>query len=397
MKKQNSRFNFFIFVSKIFICFIFFSPIYADTLYVSINGDDVTGDGTELNPWKTITFALSQTSASSSNPQTVYVKSGTYSPSLTGEMFSLSMKSYLSLIGEDSNTTILDAENTNKIISCFNIQDALITGFSFTNGQGGGIFCMLTTNLTIQNNVFYGIAGTQSTHGTIQAVDVAEVLIVDNVIANNQTSGLSLGPSFGAIPVVKRNIIKNNISSNPFQGGGIILASSKPIIGNTLEDANDIYNNSPYNLERIPSPNQDTIQVTLNYWGSIDINVISQTINGNNIKFIPYTDSLHANIIIPTSIGFCGDRLPLEFKLHQNHPNPFNPTTKIRFEIPKSTKVKIEVFNLLGQKIKTLFNKQMVAGSHQIKYGAYNLPSGVYLYRIEAGEYQEVKKMVLLR
>ena len=65
--------------------------------------------------------------------------------------------------------------------------------------------------------------------------------------------------------------------------------------------------------------------------------------------------------------------------------------------LPKPEKVKIEVFNLLGQKIETLINKPMPAGSHEVEFTAKNLPSGVYLYRIEAGEYQQVKKMVLLK
>ena len=88
---------------------------------------------------------------------------------------------------------------------------------------------------------------------------------------------------------------------------------------------------------------------------------------------------------------------PYKYELSQNYPNPFNPTTKIKYDLPKSVKVKIEVFNLLGQKIETLINKPMPAGSHKVEFTAKDLPSGVYLYRIEAGEFQQVKKMILLR
>lgn len=89
--------------------------------------------------------------------------------------------------------------------------------------------------------------------------------------------------------------------------------------------------------------------------------------------------------------------LPEGYTLHQNYPNPFNPTTIIKYTLPKSEKVKIEVFNLLGQKTETLINKQMPSGSHKIEFTAKDLPSGVYLYRIEAGEYQHVQKMILLK
>jgi len=95
--------------------------------------------------------------------------------------------------------------------------------------------------------------------------------------------------------------------------------------------------------------------------------------------------------------------IPQTFELRQNYPNPFNPTTKIKYELQNAGKVKIEVFNLLGQRIKTLINKQMPAGSHEVEFTAKNLPSAVYLYRIvvdsfgEAGEFQQVRKMILMK
>ncbi len=85
------------------------------------------------------------------------------------------------------------------------------------------------------------------------------------------------------------------------------------------------------------------------------------------------------------------------FLLSQNYPNPFNPNTTIEFTLQKKENVKIEIFNMLGQKVETLLNKQMPSGSQTVEFNAQNLPSGVYLYRIEAGRFQEVKKMVLLR
>ncbi len=86
-----------------------------------------------------------------------------------------------------------------------------------------------------------------------------------------------------------------------------------------------------------------------------------------------------------------------DFILKQNYPNPFNPSTKIKFTLPKFNRIRIEVLNLLGQKVVTILNKQMLAGTHQVEFDAHDLPSGVYLYRIKAGEYQEVKKMIFLR
>ena len=88
---------------------------------------------------------------------------------------------------------------------------------------------------------------------------------------------------------------------------------------------------------------------------------------------------------------------PVDYSLNQNFPNPFNPSTTIKYILPKAEKVRIVVYNLLGQKIITLLNKQMPVGSYEVEFTAKDLPSGVYLYRIEAGDYQEVKKMILMK
>ncbi|MFC2088102.1 right-handed parallel beta-helix repeat-containing protein [Calditrichota bacterium] len=107
----------------------------------------------------------------------------------------------------------------------------------------------------------------------------------------------------------------------------------------------------------------------------------------------------------PLSIEFEKVLLPKIFKLYQNYPNPFNPITKIKYDLPKPESVKIEVFNLLGQKIETLVDKHMPAGTHEVEFTANDLPSGVYFYRITAGEpsagsgkgFQQVKKIILLK
>ncbi len=87
----------------------------------------------------------------------------------------------------------------------------------------------------------------------------------------------------------------------------------------------------------------------------------------------------------------------LLFQLFQNYPNPFNPVTEIQFVVPVSEIVNISLFNLLGQKIKELINKSLEAGSHSIDVNLDGLNSGIYLYKITAGEHTAVKKMILLK
>ncbi len=88
---------------------------------------------------------------------------------------------------------------------------------------------------------------------------------------------------------------------------------------------------------------------------------------------------------------------PTEFVLFQNYPNPFNPSTVIRFSIPLSETVALNVFNTLGEKVVTLLNEEMDAGYHEVSFDASNLPTGIYLYELKAGDFRSIKKMVLMK
>jgi len=87
------------------------------------------------------------------------------------------------------------------------------------------------------------------------------------------------------------------------------------------------------------------------------------------------------------------------FTLEQNYPNPFNPLTTIKFVLQKDSHVKLELFNILGEKIATLVDKEMEAGSHnyQLSISNYKLPSGVYIYKLQSGEFLQTRKLMLIK
>jgi hypothetical protein len=89
--------------------------------------------------------------------------------------------------------------------------------------------------------------------------------------------------------------------------------------------------------------------------------------------------------------------IPNVYSLAQNYPNPFNPSTKILFSLPKAGDVKLVVYDILGKEVNVLVNDYRTAGTHQVEFNASNLASGVYLYRIEAGEFSETKRMMLIK
>jgi flagellar hook assembly protein FlgD len=81
----------------------------------------------------------------------------------------------------------------------------------------------------------------------------------------------------------------------------------------------------------------------------------------------------------------------------QNYPNPFNPSTTIRFSVPVTGNVKVTVYDMLGQEIETLTNKEHPAGEHEIQWAPKNISSGMYIFRLEAGSFVQSKKMTLVK
>ena len=156
------------------------------------------------------------------------------------------------------------------------------------------------------------------------------------------------------------------------------------------------------NVISIITPNKNPVDIpagqtvetnqtfTVQTEGSPDTLYFDVKIFSNGYHF--WTDSSVTTFIKPMD-----QSIPKSFSLAQNYPNPFNPSTKIKFDLPKPETIIIEVYNIIGQKIQTLLNKSMPAGYHEVEFNGRNLSSGVYLYRIDAGGLQNVKKMILLQ
>lgn len=122
-----------------------------------------------------------------------------------------------------------------------------------------------------------------------------------------------------------------------------------------------------------------------------DFGALQYSLRGCVIDGVVYGDT---SFIV---VGVEEDNLPSKFILSQNYPNPFNPTTKIEYEIPEGDYISLEVFNILGEQIKTLVSGYKHPGKYSIEFNAENLASGTYLYVLKATKFIGTKKMQLLR
>ena len=125
-----------------------------------------------------------------------------------------------------------------------------------------------------------------------------------------------------------------------------------------------------------------------------DINFTASANTKDTVEFQIISDG-----IIITKSFILQYSVPQRFALFQNYPNPFNPVTTIRYSIPGNgaVPVNLKVYDILGREVKTLVNSEQKAGNYEIKFGGESIASGVYFYRLSAGRFVSIKKMILLR
>lgn len=243
----------------------FSSFIYAQTYYVSPTGSNTTGNGTQNNPWRTITFALTKVDTTTNQTNTIFAYSGVYSQTTNGEDFPLNLISNLILTGEDSANTILDASTiqyplvNRRVINCIGVNSIRIENFTITGGKaildslgnypiGGGIYISNTRDIIVNKNKIKGNEASDATGYGAEAGGIGieyskNILIINNEVSDN----LSIGDGCrgGGIFVrwskvlIRDNIIKDNVTWGLFgsDGGGISIGNwedSTYIVNNTI-------------------------------------------------------------------------------------------------------------------------------------------------------------------
>lgn len=126
---------------------------------------------------------------------------------------------------------------------------------------------------------------------------------------------------------------------------------------------------------------------------------VGQAVAGKskNSTFSSFAGFWYQNIDLFTEVKETEAVIPKEFQLYQNFPNPFNPTTTIQFSLPKKAKVLMTLYDILGREVTTLVNEEREAGIHQVVFDATELSSGIYFYRIQADQFHQIKKLMLVK
>ncbi len=129
-------------------------------------------------------------------------------------------------------------------------------------------------------------------------------------------------------------------------------------------------------------------------WNENNLSVVA-FVQGNGKMVYQAGEIEHSDLSV-TSLE-SGDVLPSEYFLEQNYPNPFNPETTIGYSLPADSFVQLKIYDILGNEVETLVSQNESAGSHIINFNAGNLTSGLYIYKLSAGDFTSVKKMMLLK
>jgi hypothetical protein len=182
-----------------------------------------------------------------------------------------------------------------------------------------------------------------------------------------------------------------------------VYSASRIVIGSGVVKSGQavvaIWGDNPITTDLIEGATQDE-DLTIAFWSSVDqkekqLSVTALTDALTNKEAGTSLKYQENQVLI--AIAKSAIEIPKEFSLCQNYPNPFNPTTTLEFGIPVDTKVKIEVYNILGQLISVLIEEVRKAGYYKVNFGTQKLPSGVYFYRMTAGSFVQTKKMQLIK
>lgn len=343
----------------------------------------------------------------------------------------IQMAEGVNLIGSGMDNTIIDGGGLNDVIKAIGVNNLLIQGFSIRNSQQGG-------NTPGNVGVFLNPSSSSGTkvvkycsvHNNGKGIDLwndfgGTIRVEYNIIRDNIYDGFD--PYLGTAHLTNNTIVRNGRDGyHDWAGGGTVHIKNNIIALNgrygifkhrdtpVLISYNDVWSNAAgeyyegYSGEPTPfDPSPGTGEISADPLfvdpenDDFHLTMGSPCIDAGDPESPYDPDGTIADMGCfyfdqQTSVDD-GQPLPSVFMLNQNHPNPFNASTTIRYVLPQEAEVTIEICDILGRRVERMARGEQHAGYHRVVWDASGMSSGLYFYRIQAGDYVESRKMVLLK
>ena len=415
--------------------------IYEQTpvnLYVSPDGDDENSGLSWKAPLKTICKACEIMITDSLDQRVIHLAEGIYSPSLTGEIFPVSIPSYVTLLGQNQDAVILDAECGSSVMKFLSQKHVVIKNLTITNGysdKGGGVLNLLSgiefINVTIKDNYasldgggIYELFSTPVYRNVIFTGNVAErsggasyamqttSKFINTTISGNQSEEGGALTNIRSAPWLINSIVWDNgiepiiflssmSSSNYIFRNSLIEGGLAPIDfalfgtvhwldGNIDEDPLFVDTECGNYRLRQASPCIDAGTAYFEFDSDvlIDLDEDDWWADFPDIGAYEYGIDSHGNEMVP-------GKIPL-----YNYPNPFNPETTIFFALEQESLTELNIYNLKGQLVRRLLKEIMICGEHDINWDGNDnfgniVRSGLYLVKLKT-EQQSIRQKIML-
>lgn len=341
----------------------------------SFNGFTFTGNGYKIFPVIEKTFYASSGVQNSGNILTIDENSGAgtiIGPSLFNSVKSITIHPQTGIM-----YGLVAGTNSSEIVRI--------------NALLGDSYTLHTINIPTLACVAFDTAGTfylATLNGEFYTVDLTSGTTNFVVDAVGSYSGIAFHPATNELWASTRSLVLNKDAIFKVD----LSTGDTTMIGNTGlgKLTNAIAFDENLNLYGIIGADSEVADfVSINT--STGAGSIIGSVGYKNISGLAYTETSVSDV------KDVGSNIPLEYALRQNYPNPFNPTTKINFVIPAASFVELKVYDILGREVATLLNEEKPAGYYDVDFDASALPSGIYLYQLNAGNFSETKKMMLLK
>ena len=400
--------------------FGYYDPIYGD-IYISPDGDNFDNGITPATPLKNIYIALIRAVPDQANRINVYLAPGNYSSLSNQELFPINAKSYVNIQGTNAEDCILQSDSLNSVMAAIKDTGMAFTNLTITGGRHG-----FDLDHSRGIEISYSIIKNNNSDPEYGGGILAEYSSLDlhrNIITNNSANWVGGGAYFlYSVCRLENNTFYGNYVDD--HGGAIAFQQSNIYSVNNIfwHDHSDNGENEIATIGTggIFEFNYNDIEGgfagegNINEWpifigapsGNFHIRPRSPCIDTGDPRSPLDPDGTRADMGVfyyDQNVGIESNELiPLTYELKQNFPNPFNANTIIKFSVPESQHVSVNIYNVLGQKVVDLLDRVVSPGCYQIKWdgkdeNGNSVSSGAYIYKLQTQQRTMQKKMILLK